>query len=105
MTFSGFESELNGDWFLAKDDDMKPIENDGFPCYEHKENKGLYMWWMYHGDKTGHWVINETPGNHGNDRMMGNVEEFYCPQVKNFFLYYIYINIYLMKLTFVQFLI
>lgn len=25
------------------------------------------MWWMWHG-KTGHWVINATPGNHGDDQ-------------------------------------
>jgi hypothetical protein len=33
---------------------------------------------MWHGP-TGHWVINDTPGQHGDDRMMSVLGDFQCP--------------------------
>ena len=33
---------------------------------------------MWHGP-TGHWVINDTPGQHGDDRMMSVLGDFKCP--------------------------
>ena len=39
------------------------------------------MWWMWHG-AVGHWVINESPGSHGGDRMKSSFGDFGCPQDK-----------------------
>ena len=36
------------------------------------------MWWMWHGPE-GHWVINETPGFHGNDIIKSTFEDVLCP--------------------------
>ena len=33
---------------------------------------------MWHGD-VGHWVLNETPGKHGNDRLKSKMGDFECP--------------------------
>jgi len=38
--------------------------NDLWPVYQ---NGDLSMWWMWHG-AVGHWVINASPGTHGNDQ-------------------------------------
>ena len=39
------------------------------------------MWWMFHGE-NGHWVVNDTPGSHGTDRMSSAMGGFACPQNK-----------------------
>ena len=36
------------------------------------------MWWMWHGPE-GHWVINETPGSHGNDIVKSTFDNVQCP--------------------------
>ena len=33
---------------------------------------------MWHGD-VGHWVVNDTPGMHGNDRFSSVMGDFVCP--------------------------
>ena len=40
------------------------------------------MWWMWHGD-VGHWVINKTPGTHGEDRFWTVFDDFGCPETKS----------------------
>merc|ERR1712106_29344 len=59
MTWSG-DGVANGEW--EKTDQW----NDEWPVYKNEE-QDLFMWWMWHG-KQGHWVINATPGTHGNDQ-------------------------------------
>jgi len=59
MTWSG-EGIASGEW--EKTDQW----NDEWPVYKNEE-QDLFMWWMWHG-KQGHWVINATPGTHGNDQ-------------------------------------
>ena len=39
------------------------------------------MWWMWHAD-VGHWVVNKTPGKHGDDRMKSKFGDFGCPESK-----------------------
>ena len=33
---------------------------------------------MWHGH-VGHWIINDTPGDHGNDRAKSVFGEYMCP--------------------------
>ena len=41
------------------------------------------MWWMWHG-AVGHWVVNQTPGMHGNDVIKSTFDDVVCPdQVAN----------------------
>ncbi|CBY19984.1 unnamed protein product [Oikopleura dioica] len=62
------------------------MEDNGVPSvlngkfyYRHiRFARDLYVWWMWHGP-TGHWVINDTPGQHGDDRMMSVLADFQCP--------------------------
>ena len=61
------DSDLNGLWTWAMDSDGEPLLNDGFPYYKHRQSD-TYMWWMWHGE-VGHWVVNDTPGSHGADRL------------------------------------
>ena len=91
LEFSGFDSDLNGNWFLTKDTDGKMLESGGYPYYQQKimgKDTGFFMFWMVseqdNGEKTGHWIINQTPGNYGNEDnfLKGSVEEFYCPQAR-----------------------
>ena len=37
------------------------------------------MWWMWHGPE-GHWVVNDSPGAHGADRIKSTFGDFACPQ-------------------------
>jgi len=38
--------------------------NEEYPIYQSNENSSMLMWWMWHGS-IGHWVMNSTPGKHG----------------------------------------
>ena len=54
------------------------LHNAGVPTYKNTETN-LSLWWMYHGEPNGHWVINETPGSHGNDIAASSIHSFVCP--------------------------
>ena len=82
LYFSGLttkNSDLSGLWIVALNENDEMITNDGFVAYQHTTSK-YYLWWMYHGN-MGHWVINLTPGVHGNDRLMSSFGDFACPQL------------------------
>ena len=42
----------------------------------------MYMWWMWHGN-VGHWVVNDTPGAHGDDQIKSVMGDFKCPSQQN----------------------
>lgn len=60
------------------DDSGSPLYNEGFPYYKHRQSD-VYMWWMWHG-AVGHWVVNDSPGMHGDDRLTSAFGGFGCPQ-------------------------
>ena len=70
--------DLAGLWTLAMTIDGKVKTNDGYPYYKLRGQE-IYMWWMWHGP-VGHWVTNDTPGAHGNDRLTSSMGDFECPQ-------------------------
>ena len=67
---------LDGEWTIAYEDLFTKMMNDEYPMYTN--TLGLYMWWMWHGE-VGHWVINDTPGEHGNDLVMSELDDFALP--------------------------
>ena len=83
LQFSGFgtsDEDLNGLWTLAMTSQGTVETNDNYPYYKHT-GSDLYLWWMWHGD-VGHWVLNQTPGSHGGDRLKSAFGGFDCPQAK-----------------------
>ena len=82
LHISGFEEDgdLNGLWNLAMTSDGTVQTNADYPYYKHR-GSDMYLWWMWHGD-VGHWVVNPTPGVHGEDRMTSAFGDFECPQAK-----------------------
>ena len=53
--------------------------NSYYPVYQTEiDGEPVYMWWMWHGT-VGHWVINKTPGSHGNDIIKSNFTDVVCP--------------------------
>ena len=54
--------------------------NDKFPYYK-LAGSNTFMWWMWHG-KVGHWVVNGSPGKHGDDRVKSKFGQFVCPDKK-----------------------
>jgi|AACY02.7.fsa_nt_gi hypothetical protein len=79
---------LNGVWTISKDKNGTPKVNDDVPYYEidvkwsESSYKKFFMWWMKRDGETGYWVINETPGKHGDDQMSTMLGEFACPYGK-----------------------
>ena len=79
---SGDLSPLNGQWKFAMDDSGNVLTNVDYPVYK-LENSIKTMWWMWHGAGNGHWVINDTPGQHaanGGDILKSSFADFSCPQ-------------------------
>ena len=51
--------------------------NELWPVFESvQDEETISMWWMWHGP-VGHWVINQTPGAHGNDIIKARLEDIY----------------------------
>ena len=81
LLISGLESDLQdleGLWTLAMDIDGNVLFNEGYPYFEQRGSEN-YMWWMWHG-VVGHWVVNDSPGLHGDDRVKSAFGDFECPQ-------------------------
>ena len=59
---------LSGDWtiVMSQSNGGNPEIIQDHPYY--KQNDGdLHMWWMWHpeqGESFGHWIVNDTPGDH-----------------------------------------
>ena len=49
--------------------------------YYKQRGSTYYLWWMWHGN-FGHWVLNQSPGEHGGDRMKSEFGDFGCPQAR-----------------------
>ena len=75
---TGNLAQLNGQWKFAMSDSGDVMTNADYPYYK-LEGSNKYMWWMWHGP-TGHWVVNETPGQHGGDLVKSTFADFACPQ-------------------------
>ena len=81
LTISALEAEnadLEGLWTLAMDGNGNVLLNHAVPYYQQRGGVN-FIWWMWHGN-TGHWVVNETPGTHGDDRLTSVLGAFGCPQ-------------------------
>merc|ERR1712131_354048 len=54
--------------------------NEGAPILQAGSS---FLWWMWHGE-TGHWVLNDTPGSHGNDITKSELGPWMCPKEADF---------------------
>lgn len=74
-------SHIDGLWGYAVDAQGNYLTNAGYPYYKQR-GSNMYMWWMWHGN-VGHWVVNDTPGAHGDDQIKSVMGDFKCPSQQN----------------------